>query len=203
MASLCASLTTWYVMGFVCWAFFFACWISIFCVTCCNRSSVGCATYAMIKNIIAFIFSAVLIDFDQKFIDGEGIVYLLSNANINCYSSSGYVDLLDISVKLTKGQLAGAGIILVSSLAFVCIYIYVYIRSILKDKNNSDKYSARDDYRDNIPSSEYVITKPRWLLQLQQTNMYQDKTFSNDSRGTGVCQRCGAPVKISERFLKA
>ncbi|CAF1295922.1 unnamed protein product [Rotaria sp. Silwood1] len=64
IVSLCSNYAAWYVMGFVCWAFFLTSWISVFCVTCCNRSSVRCATHTMIENILAFIFSAVLIDFD-------------------------------------------------------------------------------------------------------------------------------------------
>ena len=36
MVPLCIDVTPWYVMGFICWAFFFACWISIFCVSKCN-----------------------------------------------------------------------------------------------------------------------------------------------------------------------
>ncbi len=32
-SSLCNGVTPRYVMGFVCWGFFIACWISIFCVS--------------------------------------------------------------------------------------------------------------------------------------------------------------------------
>jgi len=33
MIALCNDATPRYIMGFVCWAFFFACWISTFCVS--------------------------------------------------------------------------------------------------------------------------------------------------------------------------
>jgi hypothetical protein len=33
IAFLCYSVNAWYIMGFVCWAFFLACWISVFCVS--------------------------------------------------------------------------------------------------------------------------------------------------------------------------
>jgi len=33
VASLCIGAAPWFIMGFVCWAFFLACWISIFCVS--------------------------------------------------------------------------------------------------------------------------------------------------------------------------
>jgi hypothetical protein len=36
---LCNGVTPRYVMGFVCWGFFFACWISIFCVSKCTNFS--------------------------------------------------------------------------------------------------------------------------------------------------------------------
>jgi hypothetical protein len=121
-----------------------------FFLACCNKSSVGCATYVLIKNILAFIFSAVLIDFDRKFINSQGYLYATSsattsttlclsnayNSNTNYGSSSiGNTNFLGISVNLAQGQLAASVIILVSSLVFVVIYIYVYIRAFLYDKN--------------------------------------------------------------------
>jgi hypothetical protein len=121
-----------------------------FFLACCNKSSVGCATYVLIKNILAFIFSAVLIDFDRKFINSQGYLYATSSATTsttlclsNAYnyntnsgsSNNGNIDFLGISVSLAKGQLAASVIILVSCLVFVGIYIYVYIRAKLYDQN--------------------------------------------------------------------
>jgi hypothetical protein len=33
LGGLCYNVNAWYIMGFICWAFFLACWISIFCVS--------------------------------------------------------------------------------------------------------------------------------------------------------------------------
>jgi len=33
IAGLCYNVNSWYVMGFVCWALFLACWISVFTVS--------------------------------------------------------------------------------------------------------------------------------------------------------------------------
>lgn len=33
IGALCYGITARYIMGFVCWCFFFACWISNFCVS--------------------------------------------------------------------------------------------------------------------------------------------------------------------------
>jgi hypothetical protein len=101
----------------------------------------------MIKNILAFIFSAVVIDFDRKFINAQGYLYVTQNNNpsrwnnpYNSYinsadSNNETIDFRGISLSLAKGQLAASVIILVSSLVFVGIYIYVYIKA-LRDARN-------------------------------------------------------------------
>ena len=33
ISSFCIGATPWFIMGFVCWAIFLACWISVFCVS--------------------------------------------------------------------------------------------------------------------------------------------------------------------------
>src|SRR5690349_9409390 len=118
----------------------------------------------MIKNILAFIFAAVLIDFDRRVIDGYNLGYwssfvfgncnnganimnnlgnIINNGGNTIYnginfwdsntSSDTIVSLRGILLAVTKGQLAGSVVILVSSLTFVGIYIYVYIKAIIDD----------------------------------------------------------------------
>ena len=90
----------------------------------------------MIKNILAFIFSAVLIGLDSTFINDPTTTTSYVSYNTDCllvypYISTDYPNLLDVMVKLAKGQLAGAVLILVLALVFVAIYIYVYIRALM------------------------------------------------------------------------
>ncbi|CAF1296096.1 unnamed protein product [Rotaria magnacalcarata] len=135
LVSLCAVFKSWYVMGFICWGFFMTCWISIFCVSCCNRSSVACATYVMITNVLAFIFAAVLISFDSKFINGQLSADSVTSS-LDCITSyQSTVNMSSIFLGITKGQLAGSVFILVSSLVFIAIYIYVYIRAVFDDEH--------------------------------------------------------------------
>ncbi|CAF4667928.1 unnamed protein product, partial [Rotaria magnacalcarata] len=50
--------------------------------------------------------------------------------------------MVSIFVRITKGQLAGSIIMLASSLLFIAIYIYVYIRAVL-----DDEHRPNDDLR--------------------------------------------------------
>ncbi|CAM2727372.1 unnamed protein product [Rotaria socialis] len=135
LGSLCSVFRSWYVMGFICCGFFLTCWISIFCVSCCNRSSVACATYVMITNVLAFIFAAVLISFDNKYINGQ-LSLDSATSSLDCTTSiQNTVNMASIFLGITKGQLAGSVIMLVSSLLFIAIYIYVYIRAVLDDEH--------------------------------------------------------------------
>jgi hypothetical protein len=124
----------------------------------------------MIKNILAFIFSAVLIDFDRKFIDSGGYFYGANgDINTSCFSNliqynnnNANIDFLDISLSLAKGQLAASVIILVSSLVFVGIYIYVYIRALYYDQNmrNSGMPSGVQ-FAPTMASPNYETSQPR------------------------------------------
>ncbi|CAF4029236.1 unnamed protein product, partial [Rotaria magnacalcarata] len=102
---------------------------------CCNRSSVACATYVMITNVLAFIFAAVLISFDSKFINGQLSADSVTSS-LDCITSyQSTVNMSSIFLGITKGQLAGSVFILVSSLVFIAIYIYVYIRAVFDDEH--------------------------------------------------------------------
>lgn len=188
VAAFCIGATPWFIMGFVCWIIFFACWISVFSVTCCNRSSVACATYVMIKNVVAFIFAAVLIDFDNKFINNQlafGSDYRIDN----CVSTAGgLTDFLGIMLSLAKAQLAGSVIMLVSSLVFIGIYIYVYIRSI---------YDNRGDFTESPPKIG-LSNQPRPPSSYQPSTSYP--AAPNNATPTVICQNCGATVLTNNRF---
>jgi len=147
---------------------------------------VGCATYAMIKNILAFIFSAVLIDFDRKFIDGQIDSSYLGYYIAGCSPANSGTDWGAIMLSLAKGQLAGAVIILVSSLVFVGIYVYVYIRALM---------DGRRGFNDTLPTGTQqtvVVQQPKYMNP-------NPPRFDDHSR-TIVCHRCGAIVEASDRF---
>ncbi|CAF4143199.1 unnamed protein product, partial [Rotaria sordida] len=152
--------------------------ITLFISTCCNRSSVGCATYVMIKNILAFIFSAVLIDFDRRFINGQLSDY-------------------------TTAQLAASVIILVSSLVFIAIYIYVYIRAVNDDRggNNENFPSSGQRQTYAIPQANrpYKVPPP---TEYQEEATYRERNImrSVDGLRTVVCQNCGTTIDIPERL---
>jgi hypothetical protein len=155
----------------------------------------------MIKNILAFVFSAVLIDFDRKFIDSQGYLYapdstitaclnIPYNSNSNYTdSNNGNIDYTGISLSLAKGELAASVIILVSSLVFVGIYIYVYIRALNDNRNMHNNGSPFGDQRTAAPSK----------YQTEATQLDVTKINVNDQAGLIVCHKCGAALKISER----
>ncbi len=172
-------------------------------LACCNRSSVGCATYVMIKNIIAFIFAAVLIDFDRKFINSQGYLYVAGSTITSCldnsYSNSagsnnGNIDYIGISLSLAKGQLAASVIILVSSLVYVGIYIYVYIRALRDDQNMPNNHTSGFQ----LPS-KYEANQPR-SYQADAFKPGDNRRNVNDQIGPILCDNCGATVQISQRF---
>ncbi|CAF2094731.1 unnamed protein product [Rotaria magnacalcarata] len=111
----------------------------LFRLDCCNRSSVACATYVMITNVLAFIFAAVLISFDNKFINDQ-LLEASAMSSPSCIPpDENNVDMRPIFLGITKGQLAASVIMLVSSLLFIAIYIYVYIRAVLdKERRPND-----------------------------------------------------------------
>jgi hypothetical protein len=175
----------------------------------CSRTSVGWATYTLGINILAFIFSAVLIDFDRKFITYPRFDYAL---NSNSYLSSIYYyginictavsygeDLnnffWELSRSLTKGQLAGAVLILVTSLAFVGIYIYVYIRA-LRDKGRiSSNIFPLHGAHVSVQSRSYIPsqTAPNVVTEPTSTKYQQE---SNDSNPHTLLSRDGIEREI-------
>ncbi|CAF1397506.1 unnamed protein product [Rotaria magnacalcarata] len=205
LVSICAVFMSWYVMGFICWGVFITCWISIFCVNCCNRSSVACATYVMITNVLAFIFAAVLISFDNKFINGQLPPDSITSS-IDCITSyQNTANMASIFLGITKGQLAGSVIMLVSSLLFIAIYIYVYIRAVLdKERRPNDApqwagQHAPNQISDYGMATQYTIPalppQPVQTIHLKPNNARYD----NQPRSI-ACPSCGAAVQVIEQF---
>ncbi|CAF1228170.1 unnamed protein product [Rotaria sordida] len=173
-------------------------------LACCNRSSVGCATYVMIKNILAFIFSAVLIDFDRRFINGQLSDYTTVDDFRNCISSyNSNTNYGNILLSLAKAQLAASVIILVSSLVFIAIYIYVYIRAVNDDRggNNENFPSSGQRQTYAIPQANrpYKVPPP---TEYQEEATYRERNImrSVDGLRTVVCQNCGTTIDIPERL---
>lgn len=145
----------------------------------------------MVKNILAFIFSCVLIDFDRKFMDGSGWGSLGVSVAGSCNSYSGSnlsqspPDWLGILGPLVKGQLAGSVIILVSALVFIGIYIYVYIRAVL---DNRDIYN--NPVHHGVPS-QYQ----------QQPIIIGSNITPFDGRSKMIrCPNCGTALDTVERL---
>ncbi|CAF3369995.1 unnamed protein product [Rotaria socialis] len=139
IAIFCASASSKHVMGYICWLFFTASWIATCCITCCNRSSICCATYALAQNVAAFIFSAVLIDYCRKFLVDEFDIGSSSSSSYCSYSSTtNYISQLNTLTSLDKSLLAIAVLILLSTLAFAGIYIYTFIRVCLSNRTNTN-----------------------------------------------------------------
>jgi hypothetical protein len=170
-----------------------------------------------VKNILAFIFSAILIDFDRKFITYPRFDYAV---NTNSYFSSIYYygisictalsdddDGLtsffwEISRSLTKGQLAAAVLMLVTSVAFVGIYIYVYMRA-LRDEGRklSNSLPLRGPHvsvlsRSYIPSepSPYVFTEPKSIHDQPKPAIHQQEPI--DSNPHTLPSRDGIETEI-------
>ncbi|CAF1590498.1 unnamed protein product [Rotaria magnacalcarata] len=135
----CASVSSKHVMGYICWVFFIASWIAGYCITCCNRSSFCCATYGLAQNLLAFIFSAVLIDYCRKFLD-DGFNPFSSSSASQCTDSltNDIVSQLDTLTSLHKSLLAVAVLILLSTLAFAGIYIYTLTRACLSNRTSNN-----------------------------------------------------------------
>lgn len=170
-------------------------------LACCNHSSVGCATYVMIKNIVAFIFAAVLIDFDRKFINGQatGLFsgYLITNCRITGGSTSNS-DLWSIMLSLAKGQLADAIIILISSLVFVGIYIYVYIRAFTDSKRAFSNFSPNQTRVESPQYPRNMGHQSEWPGQAPASmNMHSNLAPYFGNSGMVLCQKCGAVVDRS------
>lgn len=145
----------------------------------------------MIKNILAFVFSAVLIDFDQKFIAGTldfGYGYYIPGCTVTA-SSDTINGLRSVMVSLAKGQLAASVIMLVSALTFIGIYIYVYIRSITEDRRDWNNGVSNNQGRIPVPQPPMFNPQPA-----------KPAPGPGSLNPTIVCPNCGATVFTNDRF---
>jgi hypothetical protein len=105
-------------------------------IVCCNRGSRGCATHALVENILSIIASIVLLYYDAQFLhEPRTCFWPQTICDItNGYSSYGlwwyglygyhYQNKL-IAIKM---QLACAAVMLAVSLAYIIIYIYTSLK---------------------------------------------------------------------------
>jgi len=101
-------------------------------IVCCNRGSQGCATHALVENILAAIASSILLYYDVKFLQEPWICIwpgkICSNLDWNLISISWWEDY-DIDIQNAKliavtAQLSCTALMLASCLIFIAIYIW-------------------------------------------------------------------------------
>lgn len=150
-------------------------------------------------NILAFIFSAVLIDFDRKFITYPGFDYNPIDGSgssnyytLGCNSNNNNDDInwWDISLNLSKGQLAAAVLILVSSFAYIGIYIYTYIRAIQSNRNAIEM--PRSVAIHTIP----VVNRPYAPMSAAAPPPQSSlPSYYTDSKNIN-CPKCGERIEV-------
>ena len=100
----------------------------------------------------------------------------------------------EVSLSLTKGQLAGGVIMLVSALVFVGLYLYTFIRALQYDGRLSGGPVPFGDVRVQ-PQQSWPSQHPK--PHGQTTGFAGHPT--DGSRGI-VCPNCGTLVGTSDRF---
>jgi hypothetical protein len=157
----------------------------------------------LVENILAFIFSCVLIDFDRQFLDNPFFDYNIVNAD-SCYINSlnDGTNYWSISLSLTKGQLAGTVLILVTSLSYVGIYIYVYIKALNHDKTMTINTFPIDGLPPQMQPPSQVITRPPTIVvhsessarPVQPTIEHNPELLRHyDTSQIFMCHKCGEP----------
>ena len=154
--------------GFYCPIFFMVTWISMFTVSechlitygmedafrfpllaCCNRGSLGCAIHVLVENIISIIAAAVLLYFNNLFLNNPytcifgssyqcSSSYYRSSSYYNYYSNStssdssifGIYSTTGYTIKLAciKAELACAAVMLTTCVIYMIIFTVVAIR---------------------------------------------------------------------------
>ena len=105
-------------------------------------------------------------------------------------------ELLSVSLSLTKGQLAAAVVMLVSSLVFIGIYIYAYIRALLEDGNTFNDGFSMPRRRPN----RQVMPQPDMRYVPETVIVRENVVYSDDHSKNVICHNCGATVVLSQRF---
>ena len=105
-------------------------------VVCCNRKSRGCATHALVENILSVIASIVLIYFDAKFLQNPSTCYWPYDLCLDDYwdlNSGIWWNIYDFDgpkakIIAVKVQLSCAAIMLALCLLFIVVYIYTSLK---------------------------------------------------------------------------
>ena len=84
---------------------------------------------------------------------------------------------------------------LVSSFAFIGIYIYVYIRALLDDGRT---FNERFTMPRRSPNRE--VPQPTVRYEPEQTIVTRNVVYSDAPSKSVICHNCGTTVVFSERF---
>jgi hypothetical protein len=105
-------------------------------LACCNRHSLGCATHVLVENILSIVAAAVLLYFDNLFLNNPYTCLYGSTTNCNQYStyysySSGIYNPTYYTIKLAciKAQLACASVMLATNVIYIIIFIVIAIKT--------------------------------------------------------------------------
>jgi hypothetical protein len=103
---------------------------------CCNRHSFGCATHVLVENILSIIAAAVLLYFDNLFLNNPficlyGSTYYCNQSSSSYSYNNGIYNSTNYTVKLAciKAQLACAAVMLATNVIYIIIYIIVAVKT--------------------------------------------------------------------------
>ncbi|CAF0885273.1 unnamed protein product [Rotaria sordida] len=107
-------------------------------------------------------------------------------------------------LSLTKGQLAGSVIMLVSCLVFIAIYVYVYIRSLMDERAGFNNSFPRGTHQ----RPTVVLPEQSWTSQPADATIYPRESInmdtniihSHDYSQTIVCPTCDTKMTISDQL---
>ncbi len=142
-------------------------------VVCCKRGSQGCATHALIEHILSMIASSVLIYFDVQFLRNPltclwpKLLCQIDPLNITWSNFWFYYSSSTQKVKLTavKIQLACAIIMLVTSVVFICLFIYTCVKIRAKAKTYRSQQQIELGHRQcsrSTPVSVWLTQQNEW-----------------------------------------
>ncbi len=103
-------------------------------LACCNRYSVGCATHALVENILSIIAASVLLYLDNLFLNNPykclyGSILDCSSFSYDSvgsiFSETGY----KVKMACIKAQLACAAVMLVTNVVYIVIFVVVAIKT--------------------------------------------------------------------------
>lgn len=134
-------------------------------LACCNRGSLGCAIHVLVENIISLIASAVLLYFNNLFLNNPYTCLFVTtyecsysyystyynstrSNNYGIYSTTGYT----VKLACIKAELACAAVMLTTCVIYLIIFTVVAIRA-----RNTDNQSCVMPY----PPPSYQPSHPQ------------------------------------------